>query len=50
MEGNKVGFISIDEYIATFPEEIQIILEELRATIKAWIGMQPAGYDLGEVV
>ena len=35
MEGNKVGFVSIDEYIATFPEEIQKILEELRATIKA---------------
>jgi uncharacterized protein YdhG (YjbR/CyaY superfamily) len=27
--------ISIDEYIATFPEEIQKILEELRATIRA---------------
>jgi uncharacterized protein YdhG (YjbR/CyaY superfamily) len=25
----------MDEYIATFPEEIQKILEELRATIKA---------------
>jgi len=35
MESNKVGFISIDEYIATFPEEIQKILEELQATIKA---------------
>jgi uncharacterized protein YdhG (YjbR/CyaY superfamily) len=35
MEGNKIGFLSIDEYIATFPEEIQKILEELRATIKA---------------
>jgi uncharacterized protein YdhG (YjbR/CyaY superfamily) len=35
MESNKVGFNSIDEYIATFPEEIQKILEELRATIKA---------------
>jgi uncharacterized protein YdhG (YjbR/CyaY superfamily) len=35
MEGNKVGFVSIDQYIATFPEEIQKILEELRATIKA---------------
>jgi uncharacterized protein YdhG (YjbR/CyaY superfamily) len=35
MESNKVGFISIDEYIASFPEEIQKILEELRATIKA---------------
>ena len=35
MEGNKVGFASIDEYIATFPEETQKILEELRATIKA---------------
>ena len=35
MKSNKVGFSSIDEYIATFPEEIQKILEELRATIKA---------------
>ena len=35
MESKKVGFTSIDEYIATFPEEIQKILEELRATIKA---------------
>jgi len=35
MEGNKAGFVSIDEYIAAFPEEIQKILEELRAIIKA---------------
>jgi uncharacterized protein YdhG (YjbR/CyaY superfamily) len=35
MEGKKAGFTSIDEYIATFPEEIQKILEEIRATIKA---------------
>jgi len=35
MEGNKVGFTSIDEYIATFPEEIQKKLQEIRATIKA---------------
>ena len=35
MESKKVGFVSIDEYIAIFPEEIQKILEELRATIKA---------------
>ena len=35
MESNKAGFASIDEYIATFPEEIQKILEQLRATIKA---------------
>jgi uncharacterized protein YdhG (YjbR/CyaY superfamily) len=35
MESNKAGFTSIDEYIATFPEEIQKILEEMRATIKA---------------
>jgi len=34
MQSNKVGYVSIDEYIATFPEEIQKILEELRATIK----------------
>jgi uncharacterized protein YdhG (YjbR/CyaY superfamily) len=34
MENNKVGFTSIDEYIATFPEDIQKILEALRATIK----------------
>jgi len=35
MENNKVGFTSIDEYIATFPEEIRKILKELRSTIKA---------------
>jgi len=35
MESNKTGFISIDNYIATFPEEIQKKLQELRATIKA---------------
>jgi uncharacterized protein YdhG (YjbR/CyaY superfamily) len=35
MEGNKVSFTSIDEYISLFPEAIQKILEELRATIKA---------------
>ena len=35
MKNDKVGFTSTDEYIATFPAEIQKILEELRATIKA---------------
>lgn len=35
MESNQAGFTSIDEYIATFPEETQKILEEIRATIKA---------------
>lgn len=35
MKYNQVGFSSIDEYISTFPESTQIILEELRATIKA---------------
>jgi len=35
MEGYKRGFNSIDEYIAAFPEDIQKILGELRATIKA---------------
>ena len=35
MDGKKTGFASIDEYIASFPEDIQAILQELRATIKA---------------
>ena len=35
MDSKKSGFNSIDEYIATFPKDIQKILEELRATIKA---------------
>jgi uncharacterized protein YdhG (YjbR/CyaY superfamily) len=35
MENNKAGFISIDEYIATFPEDIQKILKKIRMTIKA---------------
>lgn len=35
MENDKAGFSSIDEYIATFPADIQVILQELRATIHA---------------
>jgi uncharacterized protein YdhG (YjbR/CyaY superfamily) len=35
MTRKKVSFNSIDEYIATFPEETQKIMEELRGTIKA---------------
>ncbi len=35
MKGNKSGYISIDQYIATFPEDIQKILQEMRSTIKA---------------
>jgi uncharacterized protein YdhG (YjbR/CyaY superfamily) len=35
MKGNKARFNSIDEYISTFPEGTQRILEELRETIKA---------------
>jgi uncharacterized protein YdhG (YjbR/CyaY superfamily) len=35
MEQRKGGFRSIDEYIATFPEEIQALLEQVRATIRA---------------
>jgi len=35
MDSNKSGFNSIDEYIATFPEDIQKILEEIRAVIKS---------------
>ena len=34
MERNKAGFVSIDEYIGTFPEETQKILRKLRATVK----------------
>jgi uncharacterized protein YdhG (YjbR/CyaY superfamily) len=34
MESKKAGFTSIDEYIATFPEETQKKLQEIRATIK----------------
>ncbi|MEP6988853.1 MAG: DUF1801 domain-containing protein [Chloroflexota bacterium] len=35
MADNKVGFQSIDEYIATFPEPIQALLQDIRETIKA---------------
>ncbi len=35
MENDKAGFSSIDEYIATFPADVQAILQELRATIHA---------------
>jgi uncharacterized protein YdhG (YjbR/CyaY superfamily) len=35
MNSKKVTFKSMDEYVGTFPEDIQKILVELRATIKA---------------
>jgi uncharacterized protein YdhG (YjbR/CyaY superfamily) len=35
MKSNKVRFSSIDEYIASFPEETHKLLEGVRATIKA---------------
>jgi len=34
MEGNKTSFQSIDEYISTFPPEVQEILQTLRQVIK----------------
>lgn len=35
MKSNTPHFASIDEYIATFPPDVQKVLEELRATVKA---------------
>jgi uncharacterized protein YdhG (YjbR/CyaY superfamily) len=35
MQNQRRDFHSIDEYIATFPEDIQAILQLLRATIRA---------------
>lgn len=35
MKNKKVTYGSIDEYIASFPQEIQEIMQELRKTIKA---------------
>jgi uncharacterized protein YdhG (YjbR/CyaY superfamily) len=35
MEKEKEGFQTIDEYIARFPEEVQGLLQQLRAIIKA---------------
>jgi uncharacterized protein YdhG (YjbR/CyaY superfamily) len=35
MRSKKTGFTSIDEYIATFPEDVQKRLEQVRATIHA---------------
>lgn len=34
MESKKVTFTSIDEYIKTFPESVQKIMEQLRQTIR----------------
>ncbi|HKG55077.1 MAG TPA: DUF1801 domain-containing protein [Anaerolineales bacterium] len=35
MKSNKADFASMDEYIGTFPKDVQNILEEVRRTIKA---------------
>ncbi len=35
MKGQTDSFQSIDDYIATFPEDVQAILQALRATIRA---------------
>lgn len=35
MDKSNRGFNSIDEYIASFPEDIQNILNDIRATIRA---------------
>lgn len=35
MKNTRTGFASIDEYVATFPEGTQKILEGIRATVKA---------------
>lgn len=34
MKGDKVGFTSVNEYIATFPEETQRLLEQVRVIIR----------------
>ncbi len=35
MENTKKSYNTIDEYIATFPAEVQKLLQEMRATIRA---------------
>lgn len=35
MKRKKTSFASIDKYIATFPEDVQKIMKQLRETIKA---------------
>lgn len=35
MKVDTAGFASIDGYIATFPAEIQVLLQDMRATIRA---------------
>jgi uncharacterized protein YdhG (YjbR/CyaY superfamily) len=35
MKADQAGYTTIDEYIATFPEEIQRLLQEMRAVIRA---------------
>lgn len=44
MKSEKIRFSSIDEYIASFPQDIQRIMNQLRETIKA------AAPDAGEKI
>ena len=58
MDKPKAGFNSIDEYIATFPPNIQEILQTIRATIKAAVPdaterisyQMPTFYQHGNIV
>lgn len=54
---SKPGFASVDEYIATFPDDIQARLETVRATIRAAvpdakerISYQMPSFDLQGIV
>lgn len=49
MKSSKPGFTSVDEYIASFPEETQKRLEQVRLTIKATVpdAREKISYQIG---
>jgi uncharacterized protein YdhG (YjbR/CyaY superfamily) len=48
MKSKKATFTSMDEYIATFPDDVQKILKQVRSTIKAAVpkAEETISYDI----
>jgi uncharacterized protein YdhG (YjbR/CyaY superfamily) len=49
-DGGMADFQSVDEYIASFPAEVQVILEQVRGTIHGVVDGAGSGVGAGEKI